>query len=107
MINARAKGKRSELELVHLLHAYGWPEAQRTSDGRAQAARGDVAFGPAGVHLEAKSGVLKLTAALDQIKRDANPLDMPVLAHRPDRHPWLGITLLEDLLPLLRLRELG
>jgi hypothetical protein len=106
-INARAKGKRSELELTHILREHGWPHAARTSDGRAQVARGDVAFGPQGFHVESKAGNLKLTAALDQIARDAHHLDTPLLAYRPDRHPWLGVMYLEDLLPILKLREQG
>lgn len=106
-INARAKGKRTELELAALLRAHGWPDAGRTSDGRAQHARGDIANGPQAVHIESKAGNLKLTAALDQIARDANPLDTPLLAYRPNRHPWLGVMYLEDLLPLLALKERG
>src|SRR5665213_127347 len=99
MINARAKGKRTELELVHIIRAHGWPQAHRTSDGRAQSARGDIAGGPAGVHIDSKSGKLMLTAALDQIDRDANPHDVRVLAYEANRHGWLGITYVEDLLP--------
>ena len=105
MIDSRAKGKRTELELVQIFRRHGWPLAHRTSDGRVQAARGDISDGPSGVHVESKSGRLRLVDALDQIARDANPLDMPLLAYRPDRHDWLGITYLEDLLPLLALKE--
>lgn len=50
----RAKGARGELEVVGLVQAAGWPMARRTHDGREQALRGDIANGPAGVHLEVK-----------------------------------------------------
>lgn len=105
MIDSRRKGADAERELVRILRAAGWPLACRTSDGRVQAARGDIANGPEGTHIEAKSGNLKLTAALDQVARDAISLDMPLLAYKPARHAWLGVVYLEDLLPLLKLRE--
>lgn len=105
-INSRAKGKRRELEVIHILHRHGWGFACRTSDGRAQKSRGDVAHGPAGCHLEIKAHErLNVPAALDQAIRDANELDMPVLIHRPSRHEWMATIALEDLLDLLALKE--
>lgn len=102
----RMKGKRGELEIVHVLRDAGWSDAERTSNGRAQSARGDVANGPAGVHLEVKRQErLNVPKALRQIEADANPLDIPVLVHRPNGHDWMATLPLDELLPLLRLRE--
>ena len=50
----RRKGANGELEVVKLLHAHGWTDAKRSSDGRSQNERGDVADGPTGVHLEVR-----------------------------------------------------
>ena len=104
----RTKGAAAEREIIAILHAHGWPYAERTSNGRIQTGRGDIARGPEGVHLEVKRHErLNVPAALDQVKRDAHTLDIPVLVHRPSRHEWMATLKLEDLLPLLALRERG
>lgn len=105
-INSRAKGKRCELEVVDIYKAHGWPNAHRTSDGRAQATKGDIGKGPQGVHSEVKAVErLNIANAMDQAIRDSNPLDIPVVVHKTNRHPWLATLPLEDLLPLLAARE--
>jgi len=102
----RLKGKRGELEVVHLLRDAGWPEARRTSDGREQRQRGDIANGPVGVHFECKFVErLNVPKALAQVEADANPWDIPVLVHRPSRHEWKATLPLDELLALLKLRE--
>lgn len=53
-VNSRAKGAAAEREVCEILRAAGWPGARRSSDGRAQAERGDIVRGPAGFHLECK-----------------------------------------------------
>lgn len=104
----RLKGAAAEREVINLLRVYGWRDAGRTSDGRAQSARGDVVRGPAGCHLEIKRQErLNVPAALDQAIGDANKLDVPIVVHRPSRHAWMATLPLEDLLPLLALRERG
>lgn len=103
---SRAKGARGELEVVEILRTEGWPNARRTHDGRAQAARGDIANGPQGVHLEVKRAeALSVPKALRQAEADAGPQDIPILVHRSSRQPWLATLPLDELLPLLRLRE--
>lgn len=103
----RAKGARGEREIIQILRDAGWKDARRTSDGRGQATRGDIANGPAGVHFECKFVErLNVPSALRQVEADANPLDLPVLVHRPSRQEWCATIALTDLLDLLRLREL-
>ena len=105
MINSRAKGKRGELELVRILRTHGWPRAERTSDGRSQEGRCDIRNGPEGVALECKLVErLNVPEALRRLERDAGG-DVPVLVHRSSRQPWLATLPLDELLPLLRLRE--
>jgi hypothetical protein len=103
---SRDKGAEFEREVVSILRAAGWPLAERTSNGRVQSARGDIAGGPPGVHIECKRQErLNVPKTFDQVLRDANPLDIPVMVHRPSRHAIMATLPLEELLPLLRSRE--
>jgi hypothetical protein len=102
----RRKGAEAEREVIRLLHKYGWEKAERTSNGRNQSGRGDVANGPANTHIEIKRQErLSVPAAFDQIRRDARPLEMPILIHRPSRHVWMATTELNRFLPMLCLWE--
>jgi hypothetical protein len=102
----RTKGAKAELEIVHILRDAGWKNAERTHDGRVQRARGDIRNGPPGVHFEVKRHErLNVPAALRQVEEDANPLDLPVLVHRPSRQDWCATLPLDELLALLKLRE--
>ncbi len=104
----RTKGAVAEREVIHILHAHGWGFAERTSNGRAQHGRNDIAHGPEGCAIEVKrQEKLNVPAALDQLVRDSDPRDTPILVHRPSRHPWYATLPLEDLLPLLALKERG
>jgi hypothetical protein len=102
----RRKGAAGELEVVGLVQAAGWPLARRTHDGREQARRGDIANGPAGVHLE-----VKRTERADvwgwwaQATADAGDGVAPVVAFRRSRSDWLAIVEFDELLALLALRE--
>lgn len=102
----RRKGAAAEREVVHILRDAGWRDARRTSDGREQRARGDIANGPQAVHIEVKRQErLNVPKALRQVEADANPLDLPVLVHRPSGQDWCATLPLDELLALLRLRE--
>lgn len=104
----RAKGGRGEREVVHIFRDSGYPDAERTSNGREQKGKNDIANGPAGCAVEVKFVErLNVPKALDQLVRDSDPLDIPVLVHRPSRHRWMATLPLDDLLPLLVLRERG
>ena len=99
----RNKGARGELEVVRLLHDHGWTFAGRTSDGKSQTTRGDIAMGPAGVHFEVRRReTLSLWAWLAQAEREAKPGDMPVVAFRRSRSAWYAALPLDILLALLR-----
>lgn len=102
----RNKGAAGEREVIHLLHAAGWPDAERTSNGREQAGKSDIARGPAGCHIEIKRQErLNVPQALTQATTEANRLDIPIVVHRPSRHVWMATLPLDELLPLLKLRE--
>lgn len=102
---SRDKGARFEREVVRVLRAHGWEHAGRSSDGRHQAGRGDIVNPPAGTHIECKfQERLNVPKAFDQAIADAGDL-IPVLVHRPSRHAIMATLELDELLPLLALRE--
>jgi hypothetical protein len=104
----RLKGAVAEREVVLIFKANGWPNVERTSNGRIQTGRGDIANGPVGCHFEIKRHErLNVPKAFDQVKRDADPLDIPVLIHRPSRHEYMATLPLDELLALLQLRDAG
>ena len=101
----RTKGAVAEREVIQHIRAAGWKDAERTSNGRAQDGRSDIARGPEGCAIEVKRQErLNVPRAFDQLTADAGDL-LPVLVHRPSRHEWMATLPLADLLPLLALRE--
>ena len=105
---SRDKGAKGELEVARIIRGAGWPKARRTSDGREQALRGDIAHGPAGVHLEVKRfEKAHVWEWWEQAQGDLTVGYMPVVTFRRSRSPWLALVELDDLLSLLRLRERG
>lgn len=103
---ARRKGKTGELEVVRLLRNGGWPYAHRSSRGTAQ--RGDIEKGPAGTVMEVRRREkLPLPASMREVIGRCEPHELPLLVHRPSNCPWLVTMELDELLPLLLLREEG
>jgi hypothetical protein len=93
--------------VVHALRRHGWEYAGRSHDGRPQAGRGDIINGPAGTSVEVKfTQRAEPWKWWEQAERDAQGL-IPIIAFRRSRSPWLTILELEELLPLLALREMG
>ena len=102
----REKGRKAELEVVTILRRHGWPNAERTSNGRDQGGRSDIGNGPEGCAIEVKRHEkLNVPKAFDQLMSDAGELDLPILVHRPSRHVWMATLPLDELLSLLALRE--
>jgi hypothetical protein len=98
----RDKGARGELEIVRLLQNHSWPDAKRTSDGRHQQHRGDIANGPPNVHLEIRRReTLNIWACLKQAAADAAHGHRPVVAFRRSRSQWYAAVELDFLLDLL------
>ena len=98
----RRKGKDGELEVVRILKARGWPEAKRSSDGRSQVERGDIADGPLDVHLEVRRReTLNIWECLAKVEREAKGADLPVVVFRRSRSGWYAALPFERLLELL------
>lgn len=103
---SRRKGASAELEFCRVLAAHGWPNAGRTSDGRTQTGRGDIAHGPEGFHIEVKRRErLEIVRWCQDTELDATPTDTPVVAFRSNHQPWRMVMLADDLLPIIKLRE--
>ena len=101
----RNKGALGEREVIQRIREAGWRDAERTSNGRAQDGRSDIARGPEGCAIEVKRQErLNVPRAFDQLTADAGD-QLPILVHRPSRHEWMATLPLSDLLPLLALRE--
>jgi hypothetical protein len=104
----RTKGAVAEREVIAILHAGGWPNAQRSHDGRTQFGRSDVVNGPEACAIEIKRHErLNVPKAFDQLKADAGDTLLPILVHRPSRHEWMATAPLDEILTLLALREFG
>ena len=99
-MNSRAKGKRGELEFAALLRKYGF-EARRGVQYSGGPDSPDV-VGVPGVHVEVKRVErLYIDDAMEQSVRDAGA-DVPVVAHRRNRRPWLVTMRLDDWVALVR-----
>lgn len=103
-MNSKRKGNQAELELLHLLEAYGIEAARNDQRYTGGVDNPDIAakIGPVALHVEVKRQErLSLPAALRQAKRDANGHALPVVIHRSNRQPWLITVELETLLTAL------
>ena len=102
-INSRSKGKRNELALAKVLAPY-YPEACRNID-QFGADKRDF-LNVADLHIQAKAVErLNIWAALNQTITEAQDNRLPVLAFKRNRSPWFAALELDELLPLLKLRE--
>jgi hypothetical protein len=103
----RDRGARFEREVVDAAKAAGYPLAARTSDGRHQRTRGDIAGVP-GVSIECKrTEKFSIRQAWAQALEQAAATDLPVVVTRWDHGPALAVLPLDELLALLKHREVS
>ena len=103
----RGKGNAGEREIVDLLRAHGWAGARRNfaSGGYGGA---DIVAGPEGCSIEVKRcEKAKIWEWLAQSEEAARPTDIAMVFFRRNRSGWYACLPLEELLPLLALRERG
>lgn len=101
----RSKGNRAEREVIDILKAHGWTGAYRNfmSGGYGGA---DILNGPAGCSIEVKRQErCSIWSWLEQCEQAAKPTDIPLVVFRRSRSQWYACLPLEELLPLLRMRE--
>ena len=92
-MNSRAKGKRGELELAHILQGYGI-EARRGQ--QYSGIEGEDVVGLEGIHIECKRvEQLNIDKAMEQSRRDAGD-KTAVVMHKKNHKPWLVTMDLDD-----------
>lgn len=98
MINSRAKGCRGELEWSAFLREHlSCPDARRGQQFSGSPESPDVVGGVPGTHCEAKrTERLNLQAAMEQAVQDCGD-DIPYVASRRSRKPWLVTVQADDL----------
>lgn len=100
---SKRKGAAGERELANLLKDYGYDcRRGRQYDGAGAA---DV-IGLDGIHIEVKRVErLNLSAALEQSRRDAKGMEIPIVCHRKNREGWQVTMGLEEFLLMYRLYQ--
>lgn len=104
---SRRKGKRGERELAAALTAEGF-DARRGAQHRGGPGSPDVLCPDLpSLHWEVKRCErLRLYDAVAQATDEAGEGQLPVVAHRRNRHQWVAILPLEALLEILRASDL-
>jgi hypothetical protein len=103
--NSRAKGKRGELELAHILTDAGFP-AERAQQYKGGQHSDDIhcpSLKVHGFHIEGKRVErLNIDKAMDQAIKDSGGLAaVHLVAHRRNKGMWLATMPLDELLQLL------
>lgn len=105
MVNSRRKGAAGERMWRDVLREAGWTDAKRGQQ-RSGLEQADVVDGPFHVHFEVKVRERHLMwDAMEQAVRDAKSGQMPIVAAKMNRKPWLCVLRAEDLLRLLQERK--
>lgn len=110
MSNAKAKGKRGELEFSRLCRDMGYNTHRTAQYCGNTGAAGDVEGLP-GIHIEVKrTETLKVWDYMSQAVRDSKAQgegNIPIVAWRKNEHPWLIILRAEDFFTIYREWEAG
>lgn len=102
----KGKGNQGEREVVDILHAHGWTGARRNFGSGSQGG-GDITGLP-GVNVEVKRcETVRIWDWIAQSENDARPTDIGLVVFRRNRSQWYAVLPLDELLPLLALRERG
>lgn len=106
MVNSREKGARGEREFAEFCKEQGYGESRRGQ--QYSGIEGEDVVGLPGIHVEVKRvEKLNIYDAMSQAIGDAKEGQLPVVAHRRNRHPWLITMRAEDWFELYREWEAG
>lgn len=95
MTNSRQKGKRGELEVVHLLREQGF-EARRGQQFKGTEDSPDVIHNMEGFFIEVKlRQAFNLHDTIDKAQEEAAG-ETPIVFHRKNGKPWLVTMTAED-----------
>lgn len=98
---SREKGKQGERDIANINRAHGF-DSYRGVQYKGSGDSPDV-IGLPGIHLEVKRvEKLQLWPSMEQATREAKPGEIPVVAHRPNRKPWIAILPYEKFLSILK-----
>lgn len=101
--SSQRKGRSGELELVKVLHGYGF-ESVQAGEPVSYGSTPDL-VGLPGVHIECKRAEqLRLSEWMKQAQRDSERFQdgVPVIFHRRNREPWLVTMNLDDFMKFYR-----
>ncbi|MGE4274093.1 MAG: hypothetical protein AB7E31_14725 [Desulfitobacterium sp.] len=88
MVNSRDKGARGEREFAEICREHGYDESRRGQ--QFSGIEGEDIVGLPGIHVEVKRvEALNIEKAMAQSIRDAKEDQLPIVAHRKNRHEWL------------------
>jgi Holliday junction resolvase len=95
-VNVKRKGARGELDWASKCREHGYNDARRGVQYDGSAGNPDVVGLPY-IHAEVKRVEdFRLYPSLRQSIRDAREGEVPIIAHRKNRHRWVVVTLLSD-----------
>lgn len=99
-MNSRAKGKKGELELVHVLKSHGFENVRRGQQYSGSNGDADV-VGIEGLHIEVKRRErVSINDWIMQSEEDAREDELPVVIHRRNHEEWKASVWLHDFLKL-------
>ena len=100
MVNSREKGKRGELLWRDFLREHGH-EARRGQQFSGSNGDPDVVSDMPGIHFEVKFvESLNVRKALNQAISDAREGEIPIVAHKRSREPWVVTMRAKDFITL-------
>ena len=103
-INSKVKGNQGERELSKKLREHGYCDARRGQ--QYNGIEGQDVVGVPGLHIEVKRvEKLNIHNAMEQSKRDAQPGETPIVAHRRNRTEWLVTMGFDDFIRMRRVYE--
>jgi len=101
MTNSMQKGKRGEREWANYLKSKGFTEVRRGQ--QYNGLDGEDVVGLPHIHNEVKRvEKLVLWPSIEQSQNDANADQTPIVAHRPNRKPWIVIMYADDFIELYK-----
>ena len=99
-VNSKEKGKKGEREWATVCRSHGYGDARRTAQYCGNTGDASDVVGLPGIHQEVKRVErLNIDEAMEQAVHDAKEAgngDMPIVAHRRSRKPWLVTMRAED-----------
>lgn len=94
-INSRAKGAAGEREWANICKKQGFEDARRGQ--QFSGIEGKDVVGLPAIHVEVKRVErLNISNAMRQAERDKADNEIPIVAHRKNREPWLVTMRAED-----------